>query len=336
MKNISVLSRSILVIGSLLVIATYFLPLWEIKLWAPQYPEGLSIQIWHNNVSGDVDIINGLNHYIGMKHIKAEMFPEFLFLKYIIAAFILWGLFVAFKGTRTWLLIYCISIVLGGIVALADFYRWGYDYGHNLDPTAPIQVPGMAYQPPILGYKELLNFMALSIPASGGWIILIFGASSFGSLIMEYMRAKKIKAGKAGALLLIGLSVSLMSCMEVKPSIVFGKDDCDYCKMKIMDNHFGSALVTKKGRVYKFDDINCYHGFCNEKTSIEKDQVYIVTYDQPGVMVPLKQAFYMQSQEIRSPMGSGVAAFSSQEACKSHESTFHSICVTYNQLKLKN
>lgn len=335
MKKLSVLSRSTLTIASVLVVLTYFMPLWEIKLWAPQYPEGLSIKIWHNNVSGDVDVINGLNHYIGMRHIKAEMFPEFHVLKYIIAAFMLWGFFVAWKGTWRWLLVYCISIVIGGVIALADFYRWGYDYGHNLDPTAPIQVPGMAYQPPVLGYKELLNFMALSIPASGGWLIVGVGVIAFAILITEWMKHRKIK-GMAVLALMMGLSLSVTSCMKVKPSIQFGKDDCDYCKMKLMDNHFGSALSTSKGRVYKFDDFNCYQGFCRENSDIIPEESFIISFDQPGNLIPMKQAFYMKSAEIKSPMGSGIAAFSTQDACKMHESKFHSVCVTYTQLEQSN
>ncbi|MFY8110250.1 MAG: hypothetical protein ACOVO9_14720, partial [Bacteroidia bacterium] len=130
MKKLSQTSRMILALGSLSVIACFWLPLWEIKLWAPQYPEGLRIEIWHNALKGDVDVINGLNHYIGMKHLKAEMFPEFTYLKFIIGGFILWGLLVAWKGNMRFLTFYVISLILGGITALLDFYRWGYDYGH--------------------------------------------------------------------------------------------------------------------------------------------------------------------------------------------------------------
>ena len=60
----------------------------------------------------------------------------------------------------------------GALAGLADFYRWGYDYGHNLDPEAIIKIPGMSYQPPLIGTKQLLNFQATSWPASGGWILI--------------------------------------------------------------------------------------------------------------------------------------------------------------------
>ena len=87
-------SRILIALASLVLIATYFFPVWFIFLIAPQYPEGLTMNIWLNKLSGQVEIINGLNHYIGMKHISVEMFRELKFLVYIVAFFILFGLTV--------------------------------------------------------------------------------------------------------------------------------------------------------------------------------------------------------------------------------------------------
>ena len=50
---------------------------------------------------------------------------------------------------------------------------WGYNYGHQLNPDAPIKIPGMAYQPPLIGSKQLLNINAVSLPSIGTIIILI-------------------------------------------------------------------------------------------------------------------------------------------------------------------
>ena len=141
MKKLSLTSRIIIAIGSLAMCAMFFVPAWSIYLVAPQYPEGLSMQIWLDKITGQVEIINGLNHYIGMKHINADMFPEFGFLVYILGAFVIFGLIVAITGSRRLLFVYLVASVIGAIAALVDFYMWGYDYGHNLDPTAAIQVP---------------------------------------------------------------------------------------------------------------------------------------------------------------------------------------------------
>lgn len=169
---LSPLSRIIVAAGSLCLIAVYFLPFWRIDLFAPQYPEGLVMKIWLNTLSGDVDIINGLNHYIGMKKISVQMFPEFSFLVYIVAAFIVFGIIISITGKRKALFGYLAASAAGGALALYDFYQWGYDYGHNLNPDAPIKVPGMGYQPPVIGHKQLLNFDAYSMPDIGGWIVL--------------------------------------------------------------------------------------------------------------------------------------------------------------------
>ena len=191
MNKMSVTSRIIIGIASLALIATYFLPVWFIFLMAPQYPEGLTMNIWLDKITGQVDIINGLNHYIGMKHIKAEMFPEFDYLVYVVAFFILFGLVVAITGKRKLLFTYIIITFLGGIAAMYDFYQWGYDYGHNLDPKAPIVVPGMAYQPPLIGTKQLLNFTAFSGPDTGGWVFIGAGAAAIAVLIYEIFFTKK-------------------------------------------------------------------------------------------------------------------------------------------------
>ena len=94
--TLSKTTRILLAAGSLLLAIAYFVPLWQIMLWAPQYPEGLTMKIWHNTLSGELDIINGLNHYIGMKHIGVEMFPEFQYIGILIGFLMLVGLLAAF------------------------------------------------------------------------------------------------------------------------------------------------------------------------------------------------------------------------------------------------
>ena len=175
MKSIKPISRIALGIASLSMISAYFVPLWRIMLWAPQYPEGLEMKIWINTLSGDVKIISALNHYIGMRHIEVSMFPEFSYMIYIVGAMIVFGLLSALWGARFMLISFFGLIIAAGIAALVDFFLWGYDYGHNLDPMAAIKVEGMTYQPPLIGTKELLNFTAFSGPDLGGWIFISAG-----------------------------------------------------------------------------------------------------------------------------------------------------------------
>jgi copper chaperone NosL len=145
-------TRFLLVIGFLIGLAALRLPLWEVRLGAPQYPEGLGLRIHAHTVTGikehDLDNINGLNHYIGMKPITPEAIPE---LRYM-----------------PWLIGWLIAFALLGAVGLWDFWRWEYDYGHNLDmEKAIIIVPDMTYQPPLIGSKQLLNFTATAWPGLG-------------------------------------------------------------------------------------------------------------------------------------------------------------------------
>jgi copper chaperone NosL len=193
MKKLKPLSRLLIALSALILISAYFVPLWQIVMWAPQYPEGLTMKIWIDNITGDVKIISALNHYIGMRHIEVSMFPEFGYMIYIVGFVIGFGLLVSILNRRFMLIAYALLLMACGIGALVDFYLWGYDYGHNLDPTAAIIVPGMAYQPPVIGTKQLLNFTAFSGPDIGGWIFMASAGVAIGVLIVEiYLSRKKI------------------------------------------------------------------------------------------------------------------------------------------------
>ncbi|MEI6750118.1 MAG: hypothetical protein ACOYMF_10475 [Bacteroidales bacterium] len=183
-------SRNIIFLCSLLMIGAFFLPFWKIMLEAPQYPEGLEMKIWLYKITGDVDKINGLNHYIGMKIIKEDEFPEFKIMPWALGLLIAFGVVVAIARKRYLLWTWIIALLGAGGVAFYDFYQWLYDYGHNLNPHAAIKVPGMSYQPPLLGYKQLLNFLAGSFPDMGGYLVIIAALGIVGVSISEQFFAK--------------------------------------------------------------------------------------------------------------------------------------------------
>ncbi len=164
-----------MVIASLLLLLLFIFPLWKITLSAPQYPDGLKMYLNIDGLTdggtGDIANINIMNHYVGMKKIDEADFKEFTYMPYIIIGLVVTGLLVALLKKRTLILFWLIIIVVLGIVGLYDFYQWEYDYGHNLDPRAAIQIPGAAYQPPLFGSKEILNFTATSYPQLGTFII---------------------------------------------------------------------------------------------------------------------------------------------------------------------
>ncbi|MBW8359723.1 MAG: hypothetical protein K0M63_08000 [Weeksellaceae bacterium] len=173
MKNNSLkkVTRILLAVCGVALVVAIFVPLWSIYLQAPQYPEGLAMYLWPNKITGEYEIINGLNHYIGMKTIHPEDFWEFKVLPYALGFFALLCLLTAFLNRKIWLYITAVLFLIFGIAFMVDFWLWEYDYGHNLDPNAAIVVPGMSYQPPLIGFKQLLNFGAYSYPNIGGGIM---------------------------------------------------------------------------------------------------------------------------------------------------------------------
>ncbi|WP_017756244.1 hypothetical protein [Calidifontibacillus oryziterrae] len=170
-KKLSVSSMILLIIAAAVLAASIFFPWWGMKFFAPQYPEGLDIIVYPYKLEdqNDVAIINGLNHYIGMKEFSEENFPELNYLSYIIGAMALITLVVAIIRNRK-LLIGLISLfIIGGGVGIFDIHRWLKSYGTNLDPMAPIDVP--PFVPPIIGENTIANFVTNSYFSTGFYMI---------------------------------------------------------------------------------------------------------------------------------------------------------------------
>jgi len=195
--SLSLRARIALAVGSLLLLLAFVFPLWKITLEAPQYPEGIGMYIRINDVTGvkehDLKNINGLNDYIGMQEIHPETIPELKIMPFVVLGLIALGLIAAAVGKRwlgwVWVAVFAIAIVVG----LIDFWLWEYDYGHNLNPKAAISIPGMSYQPPIIGSKKLLNFTAHSWPALGGWAM--FASFVLGTVAIAKDKRASRRAG---------------------------------------------------------------------------------------------------------------------------------------------
>jgi copper chaperone NosL len=163
------LSRILVLVAVLLLGVTFIAPLWKIEIWAPQYPEGLFMYIWTTKLTGDVRNINILNHYIGMKAISAADFPEFIYFPKAFAGLMIMGALVAAFGKKWLHYLWTVTILTFATWAFFDFWKWEYNFGHDLNPDAAIQMDGMTYSPPLLGHKELLNISAWSLPHFGGY-----------------------------------------------------------------------------------------------------------------------------------------------------------------------
>lgn len=173
--------RLLLIFATLLLACTPLLPIWRISLIAPQYPEGMGMQIRLHTIEGvkenDLDNINHLNHYIGMRVIEPADMPELQYMRWIVLAIAAAGLGAAALGRRFALYGWASLFGAAGITGIVDFWWRTYTYGHTLDfKHAAIQIPGLAYQPPLIGVKQIANFTASAWPASGAILIGIAAA----------------------------------------------------------------------------------------------------------------------------------------------------------------
>lgn len=195
-------ARLLMVIAAILPAAAALWPLWEVRLLAPQYPEGLGMRIFAHTVTGlkpnDLNSINGLNHYIGMMPIEPDGIPELRYMPWLLAALAVTALVVAAWNSRRLLTLWIGAFTLLGAVGLWDFWRWEYDYGHKLDlENAIIIIPGMSYQPPLIGSKQLLNFTATAWP--GGAAIALGLAFGIAVFVWWTSRSRRVPAVVVGA-----------------------------------------------------------------------------------------------------------------------------------------
>ncbi|MBP7274222.1 MAG: nitrous oxide reductase accessory protein NosL, partial [Saprospiraceae bacterium] len=309
-----------------------FVPLWRIELDAPQYPEGLKLSIFANKLGGDVEIINGLNHYIGMNTLHAEEFPEFTFLPYLLALFGVFAIVAGILRNRAFLLFVALSFILFGLLAIIDFWYWEYVYGHNLNPNAAIIVPGMAYQPPLIGFKQLLNFGAFSIPDIGGWLLLVAGVLIVAAVALSYgWFTKKYK--NATYLLFGWMLLNCIACQTDAPEAIrLNKDNCHLCKMTIVDGQFGTEIITQKGKVFKFDDMRCMLKFKEENPKTAIKGHYVHNFLSNNELIPAESAFYLHGGSIHSPMSGNIAAFKSTKDAEANKATLSADIATWEQL----
>jgi copper chaperone NosL len=173
-KELDLKERALVVVAALLLSAAYLFPLWNLTMFAPQYPDGLRMSIYSYKLEGgnrgqDVKEINVLNHYIGMKDLVAEDFTEFKWMPFVVGGIGLLFLRTAVHGRMASLID---IIALYGYFAAFSLWSFGYklySYGHNLAPTAAVKVP--AFMPPMFGYKKLANFEVYSYPAAGSYAL---------------------------------------------------------------------------------------------------------------------------------------------------------------------
>lgn len=155
-----------LTLAALLLIASIFLPYWRMTLLAPQYPGGLEVMAYVNRVAGDVQEIDGLNHYIGMRSLQDGATFERSISIIAISTISLLVLAAVFVHTK-WAALLALPALTFPIVFLADLYFWLRYFGTNLDPTAPLSGAIKPFVPPVLGPGKVAQFETVAVPGSG-------------------------------------------------------------------------------------------------------------------------------------------------------------------------
>lgn len=184
--QLSVPSRVLIVVATLALLPSIFLPVWNITLDAPQYPDGLTLVIYPNTVGGELEEVNILNHYIGMKHITPDEFPEFRFIPFFILRFFVFAVLAAVVARIPIAAVGYVDYVMFGGVMLYTFQHWLRDFGTNLSPDAPLNVE--PFVPKFIGTTEIAQFSVTSMPAIGGWLMALAGLIAPVVLVYEWRR----------------------------------------------------------------------------------------------------------------------------------------------------
>lgn len=179
-------SRILIAVAAVLLIPSAFLPVWKITLVAPQYPQGLTLSIHPHKVAGEIQEVNILNHYIGMKEIEQHEFPEFRFIPFLILRFLALAVLAAMVARLEIAALGWIDFLIFGLVMLVDFQHWLHDYGHNLSPGAPIRMD--PFTPRFIGTTQVANFTVQSWPAAGAIMMALAGLLGPIALIVEWRR----------------------------------------------------------------------------------------------------------------------------------------------------
>ena len=150
----------VLLLSALCVLTSLFFPYWEMEMEAPQYPKGLSVQVFIHGVSGDVDEVDGLNHYIGMKPLKDAGILERTLGVYALVATALAVMGAVFIHNK-WAGLFILPVASLPIGFLVDLGFWLNLFGQNLDPTAALSSSVQPFTPPILGTNVIANFVVI-------------------------------------------------------------------------------------------------------------------------------------------------------------------------------
>ncbi len=163
-------------VGAMLIlILSMFFPYWQLTLKAPQFPNGLHVSAYIDRIVGqvdpvtksdDLDQLEGLNHYVGMPSLKDGAKLERSISVIAIVAFAGLLLAAVFVHSR-WALLAALPALLWPVAFLVDLQYWLWNYGHSLDPRAPLAGAVGEFTPHIFGSSKIAQFDTMALPGAG-------------------------------------------------------------------------------------------------------------------------------------------------------------------------
>jgi copper chaperone NosL len=349
-------SRLLLVLSAILLVPVFWLPLWSIRIVAPQYREGLGMNIGLRDIWGqrphDIQNINILNHYIGMKPIVPEEVGVLTIMPWAVAFLMVSAVVVAAVGRRWAVWGWLGTFLVLGTAGMAEFWRWNHDYGHNLSPDAPIKVPGMTYSPPIFGSKQLLNITTTSLPSWGTLFIALSVAAALAALYVGRRALRSTSGGLVAAAWRPALGTAaaavvaalLAGCAggaeargaeeEAVPAFANGGVPCDFCEGTIPEVRFGGEVVTAAGETFRFMSVECLAGFLlgGRVPAEEIRSVRVVDYDNGERLVDAASAYFLRSQFLESPSGLRLLATDREKIARNLHYFFGGERLTWEQV----
>lgn len=129
--------------------------------------------------------------------------------------------------------------------------------------------------------------------------------------------------------------VCMYSCNTGPDPIKTGIDHCYFCKMTISDARFGAEIITRKGKIYKFDDSRCVLDFikASDLPTGDVKEIYFSNFCEEHQLINVKDALFLQADNIRGPMGGNIAVFSQTDSLKKMQDHFKAVTVSWNEIK---
>jgi hypothetical protein len=176
-KPLNLWSRILLLLAAVAIVVSMFFPLWKMHLVAPQYSDGLDLYIYPYKIQGGgfngqhLAEINNLNHYIGMKPIQQADFLEMIWMPFVFGLIVLLILRSAVFGEMGNVVDLFAVYSYFGLFSIGSFWFRLYQYGHNLDPHAPVHIK--PFTPMLIGVKQIANFREYSFPQTGAYLLCL-------------------------------------------------------------------------------------------------------------------------------------------------------------------